>query len=58
MTIKIVIAGVIALIAVGTAHTAGAGYVMAHQSGKSSVWAVVRTLMSLGLVTLALNLAR
>jgi hypothetical protein len=58
VTVNMPVAALLALIAVATAHTAGAGYVLAHQSGKSSKWAIVRTLASLALIGLAVNLAR
>lgn len=54
----ILVAALLALIAIGTAHTAGAGYVLAHQSGKSSRWAIVRTVAALALMALAVNIAR
>ena len=52
------VAGVIALIAIGTAHVAGAGYVVAERAGKSSRYAVARTIISVALVVLAIYLAR
>ena len=58
MTLNILVAALVGLVAVGTAHTAGAGYVLAHQTGKSSRWAVVRTIASLALACFALMLAR
>jgi hypothetical protein len=52
------VAGVVALIAILTAHVAGAGYVVAERAGKSSRHAVVRTIISVALVLLAIHLAR
>ena len=57
MSMNLIVAGAVGLISLGTAHTAGAGYVLASQSGKSSRWAVVRTIFSLALAALALRLA-
>jgi hypothetical protein len=58
MDISPIIAGVLALIAIGTAHVAGAGYVIAERTGKSSRNAVVRTILSVAFVLLAIRLAR
>jgi hypothetical protein len=41
----LIISGILGLIAIGTAHAAGAGYVLAD-NGKSSKWAIVRTIIS------------
>ena len=58
MDISPIIAGVLALIAIGTAHLAGAGYVIAERTGKSSRYAVVRTILSVAFVLFAIRLAR
>ena len=47
----------IALIAILTAHTAGAGYVLASQSGGSDKSPIVRTVLSVVLMLLAVRLA-
>jgi TctA family transporter len=52
------IAGVVALIAIGTAHIAGAGYVIAEGNGKSNRSAIVRSVISVALVLLAIHLKR
>ena len=57
MDIKPIVAVVLVLIAVGTAHVAGAGYVIAEKSGKSSRWAVLRTVLSIAFALLAIRLA-
>jgi hypothetical protein len=56
--ISAIVAGVIVLIAIGTAHVAGAAYVLAEKSGKSSRWAFVRTILSVTLALFAVRLAR
>jgi hypothetical protein len=57
MSMNVIVAGVVALLSVGTAHTAGAGYVLASRSAKSSRWAIVRTIFSIALAALAVRLA-
>ena len=57
MNISPIVAGVLALIAIGTAHVAGAGYVIAEKTGKSSRYAVIRTILSVAFVLLAIRLA-
>ena len=58
MDISPIIAAVLALIAIGTAHAAGAGYVIADRAGKSIRYAVLRTVLSVALVLFAIHLAR
>jgi hypothetical protein len=58
MDVSPIIAGVLALIAIGTAHLAGAGYVIAEKTGKSSRFAVVRSILSVAFALLAIRLAR
>jgi hypothetical protein len=57
MSMNLVVAGALSLISLGAAHTAGAGYVLASQSAKSSRWAIVRTIFSIALAALALRMA-
>lgn len=56
MSINTIVSCVVAIIAIGTAHTAGAGYVLASQSGASDKWSIVRTVISIALVLLAIRL--
>lgn len=58
MSINTIVSCVLAMIAIGTAHTAGAGYVLASQSGASDKWPIVRTAIAIALVLLAIYLAR
>jgi len=57
MDISPLVAGVVALIAIGTAHVAGAAYVVSEKTGKSSRGAIARTIISVALALFAIRLA-
>ena len=58
MSVNTLVSCMVAVIAIGTAHSAGAGYILASKSGGSDEWPIVRTVISIALVLLAIRLAR
>jgi hypothetical protein len=53
---SIVVPAGLALIAYFTAHTAGAGYVIAYRDKRSALWPAFRSIASFALLALAIKL--